>query len=227
MASIRMPKIGSIIRNDDNSFDVGPIPGLGGPFSTATEFFRAWARHAKLPTSDSKIRQCMGNGPVEEVMRSIKDFPNCLERLACHISTTNDSGPFPLYHPDFYQSNIIVDEQFKVLSVIDWEGASTVPWELVQLPLFLGFLPPKMGDPNNYEPDGRPKDEDDRRRLHERSEYVKHVQAKEHELNTDRKLSGILLNPDVQALAYAIKVYLDPGKMGFYCEVLEPFDSSS
>lgn len=126
----------------------------------------------------------MDSGPVEEVMRPIKNFPDYLERLACRIFS-NDSGPFPLYHPGFYQSNIIVNEEFKVLSVTDWEGASTVPWELVQLPLFLEFLPSKMGDPNNYEPDGQPKNEDDRCRLRERSEYVKYVQEKEHELNTD------------------------------------------
>lgn len=226
MASIRMPKIGSIIKRDDNSFDVGPMPELGGPFSTATEFFRAWARQAKFPFSEDRIRKYMSNGPVEEIISSIKDFPDHLEQLACKISN-KDSGPFPLYHPDFYHSNIIVNKAFKVLSIIDWEGASTVPWELVELPLFLGIVPPKMDDPNNYEPNGLPKDENTRCRFLERSEYVKHVQAKEHELNIDQNLSGILQNPEVQALAHAMKVYLDPGKLGFYCEILGSFDSSS
>lgn len=36
-------------------------------------------------------------------------------------------------------------------------------------------------------------------------------------------LSRTLTNQDVQGVAHAIKAYRDPGKLGFYCRVLEPF----
>lgn len=219
-----MPKIGSIIRRDDNEFDVGPLPGLGGPFSTATEFFKAWAREVKFPKSDSSIRRYMNNGPVDDVLRSIRHFPDTMTKLASSLSKY-DNGPFPLYHPDFYQSNVIVDENFDVLGIIDWEGASTVPWEFVQFPLFLTALPAAMDDPNNYDKNGCPKDDDAKSRLSERSAYAELVQTKELELNVDQKLSNVLRNPDIQGLAYAVKVYHDPGKMGFYCETLKPFDT--
>jgi hypothetical protein len=39
----------------------------------------------------------------------------------------------------------------------------------------------------------------------------------------DNKLSTTLNNHDVQNLAYAVRVYLDPGKLGFYDRVLETF----
>ncbi|KAH1966864.1 hypothetical protein KXV80_003701, partial [Aspergillus fumigatus] len=204
LSSIRLPKIGSIIRRDDNSFDVGPLPKLGGPFSTATEFFNAWAKHAKFPLSDDDIKKLVNGGPIDSILSSINAFPDRLREVACRVSA-NNSGPFPLYHPDFYHSNVIVDESFKVLGVIDWEGACTVPWELVEPPLFLGIVPPAMDDPKNYEADGQPKDCNIRRRLSERAEYAEYVQKKEEEFNGDRKLSQILLNPDAQGLAHAIK----------------------
>ncbi|KAK9622303.1 hypothetical protein V6Z98_006977 [Aspergillus fumigatus] len=226
LSSIRLPKIGSIVRRDDNSFDVGPLPKLGGPFSTATEFFNAWAKHAKFPLSDDDIKKLVNGGPIDSILSSINAFPDRLREVACRVSA-NNSGPFPLYHPDFYHSNVIVDESFKVLGVIDWEGACTVPWELVEPPLFLGIVPPAMDDPKNYEADGQPKDCNIRRRLSERAEYAEYVQKKEEEFNGDRKLSQILLNPDAQGLAHAIKVYHDPGKLGFYCRVLDPFSPES
>lgn len=43
MASIRFPKIGRVIRQDDGSYAIGPFSDLGGPFSTAAEYFKAWA----------------------------------------------------------------------------------------------------------------------------------------------------------------------------------------
>lgn len=38
-----------------------------------------------------------------------------------------DKGPFLLHHPDLSQSNTIVDQEFKIVGLVDWSGASTVP----------------------------------------------------------------------------------------------------
>lgn len=221
-----MPKIGSIIRREDNEFDIGPLPGLGGPFSTATEFFEAWARQAKFPLSDESIRRALAlaNGPIEDVLQSIKCFPIALARLAPRLPAHN-SGPFPVYHPDLYHSNIIVNKDFDILGVIDWENTCTVPWELVEFPLFLSMLPATMYNPENYGYNRLPMDKYTNVRLSERSVYVELVATEEQKLFVDQKLSEVLRNPDVQDLAYAIKVYRDPGKLGFYCETLKPFDA--
>jgi hypothetical protein len=80
-------------------------------------------------------------GPVDEVLRSISDFPCALADRADKLSTTKYRCSFPLYHPSLYRSNIIVDEDFRFLAVIDWEGTSTVPREVVEPPLFLVRLP--------------------------------------------------------------------------------------
>ncbi|KAL3469908.1 hypothetical protein BJX99DRAFT_251616 [Aspergillus californicus] len=222
LASVRMPKIGSIIRQADGSFDIGPFPKVGGPFSSAADFFKAWARSAEFTMDDNEIRNRMRGGPAEEILSSIRAFPGLLHDISGNISV-NDAGPFPLYHPDLYHSNVVVNPSFEVLGVIDWEGACTVPWEMVQPPLFLGIVAPAMDDSRNYDENGRPKSPDTERRIEEVVQYVNCIQQWEERLKKDDKLSGILLNPDIQGLAYALKVYLDPGKLGFYDKILKPF----
>ncbi|KAL4945884.1 hypothetical protein BDV06DRAFT_229742 [Aspergillus oleicola] len=226
-------QIGTVLnfKNDDGneSFDIGPLPGIGGPFSTAHEFFEAWAVYAesRFPQSESEIRECMRGSPFEEeIMKSISAFPKRLRELAAQgrISIPEyNTGPFPLYHPDLYHSNIIIDDAYKILGVLDWEGACSVPWEIVQPPLFIHNLPRAMDDPENYDVDGWPKDEDTRVRVEERGEYVGFVREMEQETGTDGRLSNVLGNGNLQGLAYAVQVFLDPGKMGFYTRVLDLF----
>jgi len=75
MTSVRLPKIGTIVRSKDGSYDIGPFPDIGGPFATATAFFDAWAAHAKFPRLRREIQESMKNGPVNEVLTSIVEFP--------------------------------------------------------------------------------------------------------------------------------------------------------
>ena len=222
MASLRLPKIGFVFKRSDGTFDVGPIPNLGGPFETATAFFKAWASTAKFPSSEKYIRELMKGGPVEEVLSAITTFPARINALAGNLSS-HDRGPFPIYHPDLYHSNIVVDEKFKIMGVIDWQGTCTVPWELVEHPLFLATVPRAMDAEFNYDEHGRPKDADTKLRWKERADYVQMVKSAEASKKTDATLSRILSNVDVQGLADAIKVYHDPGKLGFYDRILEPF----
>ncbi len=211
-----------MLRREDGTYDVGPIPDIGGPFETATGFFKAWASQAKFPTSEQDIRKSMVGGPVEEVLSSISEFPAQINALASALSSF-DKGPFPIYHPDLYQSNVIVDDKFQVLALIDWQGSWSVPWELVEFPLFLSTVPRAMDAAFNYDQNGQPKQADVRRRWKERAEYVQMVQAAEVAMKKDAMLSRILGNADIQGLADAIKVYTNPGKLGFYDKILHPF----
>ncbi len=111
------------------------------------------------------------------------------------------SGPFPLYHPDFRHSNIIVDPDCSVLGVIYWENASTVPWEVVEFPLFLSMTPPPMDAPWNYDDKGLPTDASVRLVWDERDEHVRLVREAEAEKGPDRRLSTTLANRTAQNLA--------------------------
>jgi hypothetical protein len=221
MTSIRLPKIGAVIQKHDGIFEVGPIPGLGGPFDSAAAFFEAWAAQAKFPTTESIIRKQTGSFS-DRILSSIRLFPSQIKLLANLLSLSN-SGPFPIAHPDFYQSNTIVDDEYNLLGVIDWEGAHTVPWELVELPSFLGTIPPPMDAPWNYDANGWPKDPCTRQRWEDRARYVEHIEEAERIRQVDCKLSKSLRADHLQHLAFAIREYTQ-GKVGFYDELLIPFE---
>lgn len=225
MANIRLPKIGSIIQRDDGTFDVGPLPGLGGPFDDAVDYFQAWADKAQFPYPVGDIRAAMGPGRLtEQIVSSVQSFPDQLRKLASCLAPISDAkGPFPLYHTDFLHSNILVDDQYRTVGVIDWEGACTVPWELVELPLFLNMVPKVLDAPWNYGEDGRPIDEELVVLQGDRAWYVGLVKESEKECDTDDRLSRTLGDGDVQGLAYAMRAFLDPGKIAEYVKVLEPF----
>ena len=221
ITSLRLPKIGTIIRRDDGSYDMAPIPSLGGPFDSAVAFFEAWAAQAKFPTSDSVVRQQTG-GFADQIVSAISTFPSQVKLLAKNLSLSN-YGPFPISHPDFYHSNIIVDDEYNLLGVIDWEGAHTVPWELVELPLFLGAIPPPMDASWNYDDSGEPKDPETRQRWQDRARYIELVEEAEGVCGVDCKLSSALRDEKSQHLAFAIREYPE-GKMGFYDKVLLHFN---
>ena len=76
MSSIMFPKIGAIFRAEDGNYDVGPLPGLGGPFNTATEYLRAWARNARFASLSHLPYDKEGCGEYyEEIVAQIEEFP--------------------------------------------------------------------------------------------------------------------------------------------------------
>lgn len=221
MSSIRFPKIGMITKGEDGSYDIGAIPGLGGPFETAAAYFEAWAKQAKFPCSDTFVRSSLPPDLVDEVVASIRDFP---QRLNGIVKKLNSPGPFPLRHPDFRHSNVIIDDNYNILSIIDWEHAGTVPWEAVEFPLFLAAVPPPMDAPWNYDSEGTPVSEETRKLWNERKTYVQSVKEAEAGTESDHKLSAVLASGDLQSVATALSLYSADGKIGYYCKVLDQFE---
>ncbi|OAQ67617.1 protein kinase-like protein [Pochonia chlamydosporia 170] len=215
MTALRFPKIGTIVRAPNGQYDVGPLPHLGGPFYTATQFFEAWAKHAKFPRDENDILRGMRNGPVEKVVGAIREFPSQILALASRLSE-QDHGPFPLCHGDFIHSNMIVNDHFDVTAIIDWEGSRTLPLELVAFPGFLNILSAQFGSSDRYDEEGLPLDEEERQRWNDRKGYVEMVREFE---GTDNVLSTCLSNKKGLALGYLISSY-ENGKLGFYDEVM-------
>lgn len=223
LAAIRLPKIGTIIKRDNGSYDVGPIPILGGPFDSAAEFYRAWGTHAKFPISETKIKQQIKDDKLSNrLSTATRMFPSQVQSKASQLAIHN--GPFPIYHPDLYYSNILVDDNYQILAVIDWEGACTVPWEMVELPLFLNTVPRPMDAAWNYDATGKPKQAETKQQWHDRGQYVRLVQEAEKLQGSmaDSQLSKILQDEKLQHLAFALREYLE-GKLGFYDNILLPF----
>jgi aminoglycoside phosphotransferase (APT) family kinase protein len=212
MASIRFSTIGTIVVRPDGEFDVGPIPGVGGPFSTAAEYFEAWAKTAKYPYKEATVRSRTPADFVEEILAAIRSFPGGVQELAGRFPFRD--GPFPLIHTDLYSSNVIIDKDYNVLSVIDWENAIVGPWELVEFNKQLSVVPPAMDGPLfRYT-------EWDKAMELARVEYVELVQRAEEKRGYDNQLSTVLSDEPIQAFAHAFWLYGD-GRIGFYDRVLE------
>ncbi|KAL4935705.1 hypothetical protein BDV06DRAFT_234005 [Aspergillus oleicola] len=185
---------------------------IGGPFDTATAFFEAWAKSVKFKWDKETITGMMQRGPIpaERMLAIIENFPSQIKEIASRLSIC-DKGPFPLAHDDFLHSNIMVDESnFEVTGIIDWEGACTVPYELISFPEFLTAMPVSFDLPHKYDQDGQPFDEELKEVWRERGEYIEMVKSAE--LN-DSLLSACLSSERTQAIAYSYGAYTNVGKL--------------
>lgn len=222
MTSLRLPKIGSIVRTPEGAYECGPLPGIGGPFDTASAFFEAWANSVKFKWDEGTIRNMMQRGPIpaDKMLEIINNFPSQIKAVASQLSLA-DQGPFPLAHDDFLHSNIMVDDNFDVTGFIDWDGACTVPLELIAFPDFLTAMPVAFDLPQNYDQDGQPFDEEIQETWRERGDYIEMVKSFESDSHHDSLLSACLRDKKTQALAYLYGAYTSTGKLGFYDRAMQ------
>lgn len=220
ISSITFPKIGAIVKLRDGTYDVGPLPGLGGPFISATEYFEAWAKSARYVDSMDRVKQIWGEG-YEEIIAQIAALPLRVGELASKIAA-RDRGPFPLFHVDFGHNNIVVDDDYSVLGVIDWEHACSVPWERIYFPWTLSVVPAPMV-PDNYDEHGVPKDSSTRTIIGEQLEYISTVKEMERDKGLSPLLSSSLADQATQDWAYAMKLYTEDGVCGQYTNVLDVY----
>lgn len=129
LASITFPQIGSI-----SGFQENGEPMLGklvasqiagelldsGPFSTSKEYFTALANAAV-----ARLEGISRTGaPV---------FADIVHKTSLFQDHT--PGRFPLSHMDMGTQNILVDDEFNFVAVIDWEFAQTAPWQVNAFPM--------------------------------------------------------------------------------------------
>ncbi|CAG8900548.1 unnamed protein product [Penicillium egyptiacum] len=157
----------------------------------------------------------------DDVVKSTAGFPPRIKEQRFDTTVRNE-GPFPLRHTDSLHSNVIVDTEFNVLSIIDWEHAGTVPWERLEFPRFLYRLPPAFDFPWRYGADGKPLADDTRKVWGEREEYMRSVAESEKERGYDDGLSSILGSIYYQNLSSCYSLYED-GKLSIYCRALDDF----
>lgn len=213
--------------NKDGTYRQGPIPHLGGPFDTAAEFFRAWSSKVEFGLSESRLREAAGQY-VNEISTSLSAFRKWVNDNAEHLSI-NNTGPFPLCHGDFGHNNIVFDDNYRLLGVIDWETAFAAPYETsCEFSLTLSVIPPAMDVPWNYDEAGCPKDPELRQKFEDRASYIAIVRRKEQErgLTEGYTLSAALEDAQRQHLTSAMRFYQD-GIAGWYFKVTEGFTWTS
>ena len=175
MWDLKFDKIGSIFKNPENgTFEIGPLPdGLGGPYQTATEYYRAWAAKNIAKQEDGS------------------DFVSRIEEVSSLISK-HDNGPFRLIHGDFSQHNIMVDDDFNMLAVIDWEKSFVGPSEMAaRFPMSLQVYPESIF-PLHRDNDGRIIG-DWREIFEDRERYVAAVASHESQTGNSPRLSSSMV----------------------------------
>lgn len=203
---------------------MGPLPGLGGPFDTASEYLEAWADAAKFYGLEHMKAAC-GEERGKLLEASILAFPSRLKKLAATIPTRNH-GPFPLIHPDFALWNVVVDDDYKILGIIDWEFAHSGPWEMVHPPLCFMLTPAPLVPSSWYGEDGTPVDENLKERYEEMKEYIDLVRRVEQAKGLPPTLSAVLGDRAGQDLATALHFYVE-GVHGDYSKILDTHQERS
>ncbi|KDQ53299.1 hypothetical protein JAAARDRAFT_61348 [Jaapia argillacea MUCL 33604] len=100
------------------SFD-GPDADYNGPFSSSLEYFYS----VRQTTND----QIMEEHPDDDDWTTACwVFKNAIPSM---VLEEYIYGPFPLCHLDFHHGNILLDDDFNVVGIVDWSGAQTIPLE--------------------------------------------------------------------------------------------------
>jgi hypothetical protein len=189
---LRLPKIGTVLaKNEDGTYQQGPIRGIGGPFDTVAEFFQAWAADAEFGQTEERLRAA--SGPyADEIVSAVAAFPASIGSLASRLSAY-DHGPFLLCHGDFGHNNIIFDDAWRVLGVIDWELAFAAPWEVfADFPLTLSVVPAAMDAPWLYDERGDPVSSELAQKLADQRRYIAAVKQHEEEMKVGNCLSSVI-----------------------------------
>ena len=131
-------------------------------------------------------------------MSRIFNFPPKVGELAFKI-TAGDQGPCPLFHVDLGHKNIVVDDNYNVIGVIDWEHAYSVPWERIYFPWSLSTVPAPIAL-DNYDERGVPKDHNTSTIIGEQKRYIDTVQCIERNKGLSPFLSATLANQASQDL---------------------------
>lgn len=203
-------------RAADGSYTIGPIPGIGGPFDTAAEFVQEFTKCLWFPGPrrlDPYIASILN---LEQVLYGYDSFPDWLADLVASGKHFTREGPFPICHPDMFYHNVLYDNDFKTVGVIDFAGAITAPWELVGWPALVATPPPLFSAPM------APLEEEDAGRKDAELAYVAMVRQAEEDANLDHKLSDILSDRDLQDLATTIN-HFRKGKMADYKQVMDHY----
>lgn len=100
-----------------------------GPFSTAKEFIGY--QHQIL---SGTYNLPAANSTLESIMHERFALDKVSEQLLDLSDSQWNQGPFILAHQDLRHSNVIVNEDFRMLGIIDWEFTGPIPLQLFTPP---------------------------------------------------------------------------------------------
>lgn len=131
VASFRFPQIGGLYHDPvTDAFYIGPELHTGkGPWSSSTAYYDDLTAHLlKSTAAIDDIRQ-----------NQAFTLPSVLNHLM-RLNDTETTGPFRLTNRDFGAHNILVDNDFNIVGVLDFDGVMAAPLEVAAQYPTLSFL---------------------------------------------------------------------------------------
>ena len=135
MATASISKLGSLVLGPSGTVEIGPLPasfGFEGPFFSEADYFLSWAAHARFGNLDFLHSRQEDDDRLRNLKQAVVSFPS---RLKSAVKTSLENSiscenRYPIVHRDFLLHNILFDDAYNVVGVIDWEFAHSAPLEV-------------------------------------------------------------------------------------------------
>jgi hypothetical protein len=131
LTSLTFDKIGGL-RQVNDQFSVGPEMETGeGPWDTPQDYYSVLARH----------RMAVAQSDAEPEVRDSESFSLPLKfPPLMQLYDSPSTGPYSLANRDFGAHNVLVDDDFNIVGLIDFDGVMAAPDAVVaQFPTFMGI----------------------------------------------------------------------------------------
>ncbi|KAL7273599.1 hypothetical protein RUND412_003524 [Rhizina undulata] len=125
LATISAPKLGLFTLNDDGTIGIGPLPkafGFQGPFESTSDYLLSWTAHANFRNTALLKIELEDDALLQSLKKSVSSFPSRLEsfiRATPSVGSLSKNGGYPIVHRDFLVHNILFDDQYNFVGVID------------------------------------------------------------------------------------------------------------
>lgn len=200
LASIKFDEIGSLYQDPvTEDFFIGPESETGlGPWKSSLDYY-----HSLLNKKEDDFYQ---KAPLE-VQHDQWSFaiPMLFKFLLDkYIGHDSPRGPFGLVHQDFGAHNLLVNENFEILAVIDFDGFMTAPIEVqAQFPNLTGL---DMETPF-YEPQTtfvKERIEETRPKLVEYKGMIQELEKRDSSIQEQTVQPGDLMLSDTAHIVYGL-----------------------
>ncbi|MCJ1244536.1 hypothetical protein MMC30_001734 [Trapelia coarctata] len=129
LSSFKFDQIGSLYQDEKISdFFIGPDIETGkGPWTSSMDYYNDLANHA--------LQVCVADAAPDVQTSCSFAIPILFKHLISLYGYNNRGGPFSLTNRDFGAHNLLVNDDFEIIGVIDFDGVMAAPIEVVaQLP---------------------------------------------------------------------------------------------
>ncbi|KND89022.1 Altered inheritance of mitochondria protein 9, mitochondrial [Tolypocladium ophioglossoides CBS 100239] len=116
-------QIGCLVLDSSGEVGIGHLPaafGFQGPFNLPADYFSSWVGQ------NPKFKNLQHLNDLS-LRHATESFPGRLGSVIHKLNANGLCGRYPVLHPDFFMHNILLNDEFEVVGVIDWEYAYSVP----------------------------------------------------------------------------------------------------